>query len=95
MALAIHLEALIHSEKVPSYAVAAKLAHVTRARMTQISQLTLLAPDIQEVILHLASVESGPDTVTERDLRSIVAECSWDKQRQMWRRLRDAKSLGA
>ncbi len=47
MALAIRMEALIASGRVACYADAARLAHVSRARMTQIMNLTRLAPDIQ------------------------------------------------
>jgi len=66
---------------------AARLAHVTRARMTQIMNLTQLAADIQEAVLFLAPVLKGRDPVTERDLRPIAAEYNWTKQRELWTRL--------
>lgn len=47
--------------------------------------LLQLAPDIQEAILFLR-VERGKDSVTERQLRSIVAEADWEKQRTIWGR---------
>ena len=74
MALAIQMETLIASGRVACYADAARLAHVTRARMTQIMNLTQLAPDIQEAVLFIAPVLKGRDPVTERDLRPIAAE---------------------
>ena len=46
--------------------------------------LLCLAPDIQEAILFLPPVESGRDPVTERELRVIVAEVEWGRQRGMW-----------
>jgi hypothetical protein len=88
MALAIHLERLVHSGQIPDYATLANLGHVTRARITQISNLTLLAPDIQEAILFLPRVQRGGDPIVERDLRPIVARADWQRQRQMWSRLR-------
>ena len=87
MALAIQMETLIASGRVACYADAARLAHVTRARMTQIMNLTRLAPDIQEAVLFLAPVVKGRDPVTERDLRPIAAEFNWSKQRELWARL--------
>ncbi len=53
MALAIRLETLIAEGRVPNYVALARLAHVSRARITQITNLTLLAPDIQEAVLFL------------------------------------------
>ncbi len=87
MALAIRLEELIRSGHVPSYAALARLVGVSRARVTQIANLTLLAPDIQEAILFLPPVVKGPDPITERDLRPIVAEPDWVKQRRLWESL--------
>ena len=84
MALAIRLETLIAEGRVPNYATLARLAHVSRARITQITNLTLLAPDIQEALLFLPPVRRGPDPITERDLRPIVHESDWTRQRTLW-----------
>ncbi len=84
MALAIRLERLIVEGRVPNYAALARLAHVSRARITQIVNLTLLAPDIQEAILFLPPVHHRPDTIIERDLRPIAAEPDWTHQRTLW-----------
>ena len=84
MALATRLETLIATGRVPNYAAMACLAHVSRARITQITNLTLLAPDIQEAVLFLPPVRQGPDRITERDLRPIVAEPDWTRQRTLW-----------
>ena len=40
--------------------------------MTHIVWLTNLAPEIQEAILFLPRVESGPDTVKEIEVRRIA-----------------------
>ncbi|QDU80635.1 hypothetical protein Pla110_23660 [Polystyrenella longa] len=87
MALAIRFDNYIASGVVEDYAELARLGHVTRARITQIMNLLNLAPDIQETILHLPRVESGRDTVTERDLRPIVLQEDWRQQRRMWNAL--------
>ena len=87
MALAIHLEDLVHSGQVEDFATLASVGHVSRARMTQITNLTLLAPDIQEAILFLPRVRRGRDPIVERDLRPIIATADWQRQREMWRQL--------
>lgn len=85
MALAIRFERLLSDGKVKDYADIARLGHVTRARATQIMNLTVLAPDIQEQILYLPRVELGRDPVKEWQLRPIAATPDWAKQRRMWR----------
>lgn len=87
LALALRVEQLVRSAQVPDYATVARLGHVSRARLTQILNLTLLVPEIQEAILFLPAIQHGPDPIKERDLRPIAAEPDWQKQRLMWRQL--------
>ena len=87
MALAIRLDQLIRDGHVADQAELARLAHVSRARLTQIMNLLQLAPDIQEALLHLPRTESGRDAVTERDLRPIAGMVGWKGQRRMWRQI--------
>ena len=88
MALAIHMADLHRQGEVADYAELARLALVTRARMTQIMSLVLLAPDIQEEILYLPRVEGSRDSVAEKMVRPIAAVPDWRKQRVMWRALK-------
>ncbi|MBT5608602.1 MAG: hypothetical protein HOJ57_21880, partial [Lentisphaerae bacterium] len=53
MALAIHFDDMVAQGQIEDYATIARLGQVSRARITQIVNLTLLAPDIQEEILFL------------------------------------------
>jgi hypothetical protein len=48
MALALRFENLIHEGRVADYSDLARLGHVSRARLTQIMNLLLLAPDNPE-----------------------------------------------
>ena len=57
----------------------------TCARVTQIMDLNLLAPDIQEAILDLPRTIKGRDPVRERHVRAIAAEADWAGQRELWR----------
>lgn len=84
MALAIKMSGLIESGAITDQAEAARLGHVSRARMTQIMNLLLLAPDIQEQILNLPRTFRGHDPITETHLRSVVREIDWIRQREMW-----------
>jgi hypothetical protein len=84
MALAIRFDSLIRRGDVTDQAELARLGHVSRARLTQIMNLLLLAPDIQEAILHLPLVERGSDPLLEKHLRPIAAAPDWRKQRRAW-----------
>jgi hypothetical protein len=59
MVLAIHMQDLVDRGEVADYAELAPIAHVSCARITQIMNLTLLAPDIQAAILFLPPTD-GP-----------------------------------
>ena len=85
MALAIHLDQLIHEGVASNRAELARLGHVSRARLTQIMNLLHLAPDIQEELLFLPRTSCGRDVFTERHLRPIAALPDWQKQRRRWR----------
>lgn len=87
MALAIKIDGLIASGAITDQAEAAAVGHVTRARMTQIMNLLLLAPDIQEAILSLPRTTRGKDPIVETHLRPIAAVLDWDTQRRMWQRM--------
>jgi hypothetical protein len=87
MALALSIEERVRSGEFESYSRVAELGQVTRARITQILNLTNLAPDIVEEILFLPMVETGRDLFLLRDLQPIARELDWRKQRKMWRAL--------
>jgi len=87
MALAIYFDRLLREGKVRDQSELARLAHVTQPRMTQIMNLNLLAPDIQEEILLLPRVSVGREQAHERMLRTVAASCDWARQRQAWRKL--------
>jgi hypothetical protein len=84
MALAIKFDRLLRTGVVTDQAELARVGHVTRARITQVMNLSFLAPDIQEQILFLPRVTSGRDPLHERDLRPIAAMIDWREQRERW-----------
>jgi hypothetical protein len=59
----------------------ARLGGVSRARITQIMNLRLLAPDIQEKLLFHERVHSDKDTVKLRDLQAVALEADWGRQK--------------
>ena len=92
LALAHRLQRLLRTGVVKDYTEAARLGHVTRARISQVMSLLYLAPDIQEQILFLPRVERGREPVTLHELLPITAAADWTKQRRLWRRLGEASA---
>ncbi len=91
MALAIHLQKLLDDGTFCDYAQIAKLADLSRARVTQIMNLNLLAPRIQEEILFLPKIHKGHDPISERDVRPIALKPCWYMQLKLWRALTQEK----
>lgn len=91
LALAIHLKKLLDDGVVCDCADIARLTGVTRARISQLFNLNLLAPRIQEDILFMPKIQNGHDPITERDLRSIALEPRWDRQIKEWQFLTQEK----
>ena len=90
MALALHIETLVRSGAVSSYADLARLGHVSRARVCQILSLLQLAPDLQEQLLFLPRPAHGREPFPFRQVLAIAAVLDWDEQRRRWRKLRRA-----
>jgi hypothetical protein len=93
MALAIYYEDLIRKGHVHDYAEIAALGHVTRARVTQIMNLRLLAPDIQDSLLSLPRITNGQNALSLRLLQSIALQSDWKKQRKQLKDLRQANAM--
>ena len=74
LALAHHVERLIEAGELSGHAEAARCLGLTRARLTQVMNLLLLAPKIQERIL------IGGLRASERSLRAHVKEPAWERQ---------------
>jgi len=67
---------MIRSGKPKDWAEAARLIGITRARMTQIGNLILLAPDIQDAILEPGYSAS----IMEHQLRESIKTIEWNEQ---------------
>ncbi|MCC6392067.1 MAG: hypothetical protein IT167_15815 [Bryobacterales bacterium] len=79
MALAVKYQGLVDSGEFRDYADIARLGYVSRARVTQIMNLSNLAPDIQEQLLFPEG--SLPP---ERRVRHVTALVEWAEQRRSW-----------
>jgi len=86
LALAHHIQDAIDRGVVADRAAAARQLGFTRARLTQLLDLTLLAPEIQEVVLELEAI-NGEEPTYERRLRRIVRFTNWRGQRKAWKKL--------
>jgi len=84
MALAIRFDGLLKQGLVRDYPDLARLSLVSKARVTQIMNLLLLSPDIQEEILFLPRIINGKDPISERHIRPIAAIACWTEQRKLW-----------
>lgn len=83
LVLGHHFERLVRDGVVKDYAEIARQTGLTRARVTQIVNLTLLAPGIQEEIL---SGTGDSVAAVERNLRDLVATCAWLSQLRQFSR---------
>lgn len=81
VALALVFDRMLREGQIQDLSELARLAHVSQPRMTQILNLTLLAPDLIETLLHLPATEQGKEKIHERMLRKVVAETNWSAQR--------------
>ena len=84
LALAHDIEARIEAGEFRDYADVARAHGLTRARLTQAMNLLLLAPPIQEDVLHL-EVLPGREPISERDLRRVLKSLVWEEQVTTWR----------
>jgi len=87
MALAIKFQEMVDRGEVRDYADLARLGYVTRARLTQIMNLQLLAPDIQADLLAWSAHPEGFPKIAERHLRRLTQIPAWGPQRRLWREL--------
>jgi hypothetical protein len=80
---------MLERGEVEDLADLARREGLTRARITQLVSLTLIAPDIQEEILSLPPVAGGRGMmIPARALRELVRSALWSEQRTRWRALR-------
>ena len=94
LALALKFENLIESGSVSNYAALAEVGRVSRSRVTQMTGLLNLAPDIQEAILFLRPEEAERFRISEPSLRKLTATLLWSQQREQWRNLRTSARNG-
>jgi len=87
VALAHRFQRLLDEGKVASLPDIARLGRVTRARVTQIMDLLLLAPDLQEALLFLPGGERGHDPIHLKELRYVCQTPIWVEQRARWAEL--------
>ncbi len=84
LVLAHQIQQAIDEGRAKDYVAVAQQLCVTRARITQLVNLLLLAPEIQAMIL------TEPHRIhhlSERRLRPITEEPEWRKQADMFREL--------
>lgn len=88
MALAIKFQDMVDRREVRDYADLARLGYVTRARITQVMNLLMLSPEIQEIILFSPGT---PPCHSERELRSLLRLPLWCEQIMRLRQIEASK----
>lgn len=91
LALAHVFRELIEARVVRDQVELAALTGFTRARITQMLDLTLLAPDIQEAIL-FTEEPAGGRGIAERELRAVGCHRDWRRQLLLWAQRRPPSS---
>ena len=74
LALAHLIERKVASGQLKDYAEAARTLGISRARMTQVMNLLVLSPKVQEAVL------LGTGFRSERGVRALLATPSWREQ---------------
>jgi len=88
LALAHALRRRLERGEFADFADMARQLGFTRARVTQLMDLLLLAPEVQEEILFL-ELPPGAQPVSERGLReAVLGTVDWQEQRRRWEGLR-------
>ena len=83
LAFAHRLQAAIDRGDYRDRADLARSLGLSRARVTQLLDLTLLAPDIQEHIFFSEAID-GAEPISERSLRRLTHRGIWTDQRVCW-----------
>jgi len=83
LALAHHIQNAIDRSVVADRAAVARKLGFTRARITQLLDLLLLAPDIQVRVLELEAID-GVEPMSERALRAVAHVGKWVEQHAAW-----------
>jgi hypothetical protein len=83
LALAHKFQGMLDRGEVASMAELARLGRVSRARITQIMDLLMLAPEIQERVLCAGSTGSPPALML-RELLVLAHKTAWFEQRATW-----------
>lgn len=82
LALAHTIQRAIDAGEIRDQAGAARQLGTTRARVTQLLDLTLLAPRVQEEVFEMIDV--GRERVAGRALRVLLRYDSWAQQEAVW-----------
>lgn len=83
LALGHQLRRLLDEGRVESVGELARRLGVSQPRITQLVNLTYLAPSIQAEIAALEAVD-GKEPMSERPLREVLREAGWAGQWRVW-----------
>lgn len=70
----------------------ARRLEMTPARISQVQDLALLAPDIQKEVIRLKAVNDR-ELISDRQLQKIVCEPGWAEQRALWKVCKEGRGI--
>ena len=91
LSLAHRIQTLLDDGHDADRASVARRFGVSGARLSQVMDLLLLAPDIQADVLELEAV-GNVEPMSEASLRAIAREARWSRQRVAWRAMSNRTS---
>lgn len=87
LAFAHRARAMLDEGRVASQVEVAQRLGITPARLSQLLDLTWLAPEIQERLLLMEAVDNR-QPLLERSLRTVIRFCRWSDQRPAFEAVR-------
>ena len=95
LSLAVLFEDMIHRGEAKDYADVARQHCLSRERVSQLTRLNYLAPDIQIEVLYLPPTSTGKYPISETALRRIANRLSWADQRNAWAELKRSLNISS
>lgn len=92
VAHAHRIQWMIESGEVNNLALIAERLKMTQARVSQIQDLVLLAPDIKREVLALQTLNDR-EPLSYRELHKIAREPGWSEQRALWKVCREERGI--
>lgn len=93
LALAYHYDKILAENPNVSQNMLSSLLPITRVRLTQIFNLNFLSNRIKTEIMNLPNTIKGKDRISTKAVVKISQELDWERQEEMWVKLKLEKGV--